>query len=185
MNRTAIVASPISDSQACDSSRPRRRQTAALRTGLGGQMLANLKTHPAQSRFPRQHGPEIRPTGIENTLCHVGLNEIQRAYIADRNERSTEPTRYPSPSIKGRGLSREFPVMTMRPHGRRCRIRSVPEKIAGSAFGAARLAHHCENGVDAATPRPAGEHKVARRGQVNECRLAASPLTSVIGSPNV
>jgi hypothetical protein len=62
MNRTAIAASPISYSQACDTSRPRSRQTTALRAGLGDQMLGNLKTHAAAAypRFPRQHGPEIR-----------------------------------------------------------------------------------------------------------------------------
>ena len=51
-------------------------------------MLGNLKTHAAaaQSRFPRQHGPEIRPTGIKNTLCHAGLSEFRGAHVANGNE---------------------------------------------------------------------------------------------------
>ena len=88
MNRTAIVARPVSYSQARDTSRPRRRHTTALRAGLGSQMLRNLKTHAAAAypRFPRQHGPEVRPTGVKNTLGHVGTSEFRWADIADRDE---------------------------------------------------------------------------------------------------
>jgi hypothetical protein len=48
-------------------------------------MLRDLKAHAAaaQSLFPRQHGPEARPTGIEDTLCHVGSNKFRCTYIAD------------------------------------------------------------------------------------------------------
>jgi hypothetical protein len=56
--------------------------------GPGSQMLRNFKTHAAaaQSRFPRQHGPQVRPPGIENALCHVGTSEFRWANIANGNE---------------------------------------------------------------------------------------------------
>lgn len=88
MNRTAIVARPFSYSQTRDTSRPRRRQAAALRAGLGSEMLTDLKTHAAaaQSRFPRQHGPQVRPTGIKHAFCHGGASEFRWAHVANRDE---------------------------------------------------------------------------------------------------
>ncbi len=67
---------------------PPRRHTTALRTGLGSRTLRNFKTHAAaaQSRFPRQPGPQVRPPGIENALCHVGTSEFRWANIANGNE---------------------------------------------------------------------------------------------------
>jgi hypothetical protein len=141
MNRTAIVARPVRYSQACDPSWPRRRQTAALRTGLGRQVLENLKTHAAaaQSRFPRQHGPEVRPTGVKHAFGHVGPSEFRRAHIANGNE-SVLPHRVRSRLVqKILPAVPDFGVDSLRTLALTCPLQGRKLRFAGAVEG-----RHCD-----------------------------------------
>lgn len=85
MRRPAVGALPLPYSKTCDTSRPRRRQRAALRAGLGTPAFVNIDIDRLPSgRFVSQHMPEARPTGIKHGLCHSCFSQFGGAYVANR-----------------------------------------------------------------------------------------------------
>jgi hypothetical protein len=54
---------------------------------LGSQSLGDFNHAPAiPNGLVREHAFEIRPTSVENALCHLGLCEFARTNVADDDE---------------------------------------------------------------------------------------------------
>src|SRR5689334_24079197 len=82
MNSTAITANPFSYSQTCDTSRPRVRQGAATRTGLGGKCFVHFfKPRAMLNSLVRQFITEGRPASIKYGLRHAGFGESCRVHV--------------------------------------------------------------------------------------------------------
>lgn len=81
----AVRAFPGSYSKPCDTFRPRRRQSAARRAGLGSPAFVNIDIHrlPPGSFIP-QHVSEARPTRIKDGFRQSRLGKAGGAYVADR-----------------------------------------------------------------------------------------------------
>ena len=83
MKSTAITASPLSYSKTCDTLRPRRGQTAARRTDLGGKSFAHfLEPSSAPNGFEAEHVAEGRPASIKYRFRHSGFGESGGVYVA-------------------------------------------------------------------------------------------------------
>ncbi len=81
----AVRTKPLPYSKPCDTSRPRRWQTATRRTGLGTPAFVNIDIDRLPSgRFVPQHMSEARPASIKNGLRHSRFGKLGRAYVADR-----------------------------------------------------------------------------------------------------
>lgn len=87
VRRPAFRAIPMPHSKPCDTSRPRRGQAAARRTGLGTPSLVNVHIYglPSGSLIP-QHVAERRPSGIQDRLRHLGFRQFGGAHIADNDQ---------------------------------------------------------------------------------------------------
>ncbi len=87
VRRPAIRAIPASHSKPCDTSRPRRGQTATRRAGLGTPSLVYIDICglPSGSLVP-QHMAERRPSGVQDGLRHLGLCQLSGVHIADNDQ---------------------------------------------------------------------------------------------------
>jgi len=86
MYRTAFTARPLSYSKACDTSRPRIWQRAAIRADLGGETFVDFDVPCAMPNgLVRQHFPEGRPASIKHGLRQAGLGESTSVDIANSN----------------------------------------------------------------------------------------------------
>jgi hypothetical protein len=82
MRCSAVTANPFSYSKACDTFRPRIRQTAAIRAGLGGKSFIDFQVARAMPNgLVRELIPESRPTCIHNGLRHFGLGKAGRVHV--------------------------------------------------------------------------------------------------------
>lgn len=87
VGRSAFATFPVPHSKPRDTSRPRRRQRAALRTGLGSPAFVNINIHRMPSgSLVTQHISKIAPTGVEHGLCHASFCQLKRTNVADRNK---------------------------------------------------------------------------------------------------
>src|SRR5262245_6311579 len=83
MYGTAITANPFSYSKACDTSRPRIGQCAAIRAGLGSESFVDFHVPRAMPHgLVRQHFPKGRPARVEHGLRQAGLGESTGIDIA-------------------------------------------------------------------------------------------------------
>ena len=92
----AVATRPCSYSKVRDTFRPRRRETPARRTHLGGKRLVHfLVPSPVPNGFIAEHVAERRPACIQNGFRHLRLREILGVRVAYGNkvELSNEPGR--------------------------------------------------------------------------------------------
>ncbi len=86
MCHTAFAAFPFPYSKACDTSRPRIGQCAAIRAGLGGKAFVHFHVPCAMPHgLVRQHPAERRPACIKHGLRQAGLGESTGIDIANSN----------------------------------------------------------------------------------------------------
>ena len=84
MYHTAFAAFPLSYSKACDTSRPRIGQCAAIRAGLGGKAFVHFHVLRAMPHgLVRQHLAKGRPACIKHRLRQAGLGESTGIDIAN------------------------------------------------------------------------------------------------------
>jgi hypothetical protein len=86
VRRPAIRTLPMSYSKTRDTSRPRLRQRAACRTGLGTPSFVGFDKHRLPSgKFVSQHGSERRPARVQDGFRHLGFGKLGGVHIADND----------------------------------------------------------------------------------------------------
>lgn len=87
VRRSAVRTDPRPYSKPCDTFRPRRRQGAARRTGLGTESFVGLNKHsPVPAGLVAEHVAEHRPACIGHGFSHPGLLQPGRVHIADDDQ---------------------------------------------------------------------------------------------------
>ncbi|MEW3774003.1 hypothetical protein QOZ48_30085 [Pseudomonas aeruginosa] len=84
MQNTTTATCPFSYSKPCDTFRPRIRQSAAIRTGLGGKAFVYfLEPRAMLNSLVREHVTEGRPACVKYRFGHAGLGKSGRTNITD------------------------------------------------------------------------------------------------------
>ena len=87
---TAIGAIPLPYSKTCDTSRPLRRQTAARRTGLGGESFIYFqKGRSVRNRFIAELISKSRPSYVTNRFCHHRFLQAGSVHVSNSNKIET------------------------------------------------------------------------------------------------
>lgn len=88
MQNTTVITSPLSHSQTCDTSRPRRRHRTARRAGLGTVSLVRLDE--PRSRRQRQlileHQAKRRPASVKDGFRHPCLGQSRAIHVANNDQ---------------------------------------------------------------------------------------------------